>query len=41
MIEKSFSPNFVTYVLEREPRTFKEAVNSTAGIPYYIIILGN
>ena len=27
--KKSFGPNFFTYVLEGEPRTFKEAMNST------------
>ena len=26
--EKSFGPDFLTYVLEGEPQTFKEAVNS-------------
>ena len=28
-IEKSFSPDFLMYVLEGEPQTFKEAVNSS------------
>ena len=32
MIEKSFGPYFLTYVLEGEPRTFKEALNSTKGL---------
>ena len=27
--KKSFGPNFLTYVLEEEPQTFKESVNST------------
>ena len=31
-IEKSFSLDFFNYVLEGEPRTFKEAVNSTEGL---------
>ena len=31
-IEKSFCPDFLTYVLEREPQTFKEAVNSTESL---------
>ena len=30
--EKSFGPDFLTYVLEGEPRTFKEVVNSTEGL---------
>ena len=30
--EKSFGLDFLTYVLEGEPRTFKEAVNSTEGL---------
>ena len=50
-IEKSFGPNFLTYVLEGEPQTFKDVMNSTESlmkrplrvnlIPYCIIILGN
>ena len=28
-IEKKFGPDFITYVHEGEPQTFKEAVNST------------
>ena len=28
MIEKSFGPDFLTYMLEGEPQTYKEAVNS-------------
>ena len=28
-IEKSFGPDFLTYVLAGEPQTFKEAVNSS------------
>ena len=31
-IEKSFGPNFLIYVLEEEPQTFKEAVNSIEGL---------
>ena len=31
-IEKSFSPDFQTYILEGEPQTYKEAVNSTKGL---------
>ena len=30
--EKFSSPDFLMYVFEREPRTFKEAVNSTKGL---------
>ena len=30
--EKSFGPDFLTYVLEREPWTFKEVVNSIEGL---------
>ena len=29
--EKSYGPDFVTYMLESEPRTYSEAVNSTEG----------
>ena len=29
--EKSFGLDFLTYVLEGEPQTYKEAVNSTDG----------
>ena len=32
MTEKSFGPNFLTYVLEMEPQTFKEAMNSTKSL---------
>ena len=31
-IEKSFSPYFLTYVLEGEPQTFKEAMNSSESL---------
>ena len=31
-IEKSFGPNFLIYVLEEEPLTFKKAVNSIEGL---------
>ena len=31
-VEKYFSPNFLTYMIEGEPRTYKEAVNSTKGL---------
>ena len=31
-IEKSFGTNFLMYMLEREPQTYKEAVNSTKGL---------
>ena len=31
-VEKSFGPDFLTYMLEGEPRTYKEAVNSTEGL---------
>ena len=30
--EKSFGPDFLKYVLEQEPRTFKEVVDSTEGL---------
>ena len=30
--EKSFGLNFLTYVLEEEPQTFKEAVNSSESL---------
>ena len=30
--EKSFGPDFLNYMLESEPQTFKEAVNSTEGL---------
>ncbi|GAA0145542.1 transmembrane signal receptor [Lithospermum erythrorhizon] len=30
-VEKSFSSDFVTYMLESEPRTYQEAVSSTDG----------
>ena len=31
-VEKSFGPDFLTYMLEEEPRTYKEAVNSIEGL---------
>ena len=31
-VEKSFCPDFITYILEREPQTYKETVNSTDGL---------
>ena len=31
-VEKSFGPDFLTYMLEGEPLTYKEAVNSTDGL---------
>ena len=31
-IEKSFGTNFLMYMLEREPQTYKEAVKSTKGL---------
>ena len=30
-VEKSFGQDFLTYMLEGEPRTYKEAMNSTEG----------
>ena len=30
--KKSFGPDFLTYMLEGEPQTFKEVVNSTEGL---------
>ena len=30
-VEKSFGPDFVAYMLESEPQTYKEAVNSSEG----------
>ena len=31
-VEKSFGPDFLTYMLEGEPRTYKEAMNSAKGL---------
>ena len=31
-VEKSFGPNFLTYMLEGKPRTYKVVVNSTEGL---------
>ena len=30
--EQSFGPDFLTYMLEGEPQTYKEAVNSTESL---------
>ena len=30
-IEKSFGPDFLTYLLENEPQSFQEAMNSLEG----------
>ena len=30
--KKSFGPDILTYMLEGEPQTFKETVNSTEGL---------
>ena len=32
--EKSFGPDFLTYMFEREPRTFKDLVNSIESITW-------
>ena len=37
-VEKSFGPDFLTYMLEEEPRTYKEAVNSTQGLMWKEVI---
>ena len=37
-IEKSFGPDFPAYMLEGEPRTYKEAVNSTEGLMWKEVI---
>ena len=37
-IEKCFGPNFLMYVLEREPLTFKEAVNSPKSLMWKEVI---
>ena len=31
-VENSFGPDFLTYMLEGEPQTYKEAVNSIEGL---------
>ena len=36
--EKSFGPDFLTYMLEGEPRTYKEAVNSTEDLMWKEVI---
>ena len=37
-IEKSFGPDFLTYMLEGEPQTYKEAVNSTESLMWKEVI---
>ena len=37
-VEKSFGPNFLTYMLEGEPQTYKEAVNSIEGLMWKEVI---
>ena len=36
--EKSFGLDFLTYLLEGEPQTFKESVNSTKGLMWKEVI---
>ena len=36
--KNSFGPDFLTYVLEGEPQTFKEAMNSTEGLMWKKVI---
>ena len=36
--EKSFGPDFLTYILEGEPQTYKEAVNSMEGLMWKEVI---
>ena len=36
--KKSFGPDFLTYVLEGEPRTFKEIVNSMESLMWKEVI---
>ena len=31
MTEKSFGPDFLTYMVEAEPQTYKEAISSSEG----------
>ena len=31
-VEKSFGQDFLTYILEGEPQTYKETINSTDGL---------
>ena len=38
-VEKSFGLDFLTYMLEGEPRTYKEAVNSTEGLMWKEVII--
>ena len=37
-VEKSFGPDFLTYMLEGEPQTYKEAANSTKGLMWKEVI---
>ena len=37
-IEKYFGPDFLTYMLEGEPQTYKKVVNSTEGLMWKEII---
>ena len=37
-VKKSFSLDFLTYLLKREPRTYKEAMNSTEGLMWKEVI---
>ena len=37
-IEKSFGLDFLTYMLEEEPQTYKEAMNSTEGLMWKEVI---
>ena len=37
-IEKYFSPDFLTYVHEGEPQTFKDAVNSSESLMWKEVI---
>ena len=37
-VEKSFGPDFLTYILEGEPQTYKETVNSTDGLMWKEVI---
>ena len=32
IVKKSFGPDFLSYMLEGETQTFKDAVNSTEGL---------
>ena len=37
-IEKTFGPDFLTYMLKGEPQTYKEVVNSTEGLMWKEVI---